>query len=67
MGYQSIIFTPTINFYLYNSHLNDKTAILIVGDTNFNILEVELQKEQIMNKIVIFIRNQCFYMYKSTL
>ena len=44
MGYQSIIFTPTSNFYLYNSHLNDKTAILIVGDTNFNILEVELQK-----------------------
>ena len=45
MGYQSIIFTPTSNLLsIYNSHLTDKTAILIVGDTNFSILEVELQK-----------------------
>ena len=45
MGYQSIFLLQRATLLsIYNSHLNDKTAILIVGDTNFSIIEVELQK-----------------------
>ena len=45
MDYQTIIFNPTNNSFIYiYSHLNDKTATLIVGDINFSILKVELRK-----------------------